>query len=84
MPHDEANAETALVHPTTIDLWVVLEGSGTLTTGGTIQNGKIVGGQSHTIRAGDVEFIPATVPHGVSVVHGSITWLNIRWDNDWK
>jgi mannose-6-phosphate isomerase-like protein (cupin superfamily) len=78
------NAETALVHPTTIDLWVVLEGSGTLTTGGTIQNGKIVGGQSHTIKAGDVEFIPATVPHGVSGVQGSITWLNIRWDNDWK
>ena len=78
------NAETALVHPTTIDLWVVLEGSGTLTTGGTIQNGKIVGGQSHTIRAGDVEFITATVPHGVSGVQGSITWLNIRWDNDWK
>ena len=78
------NAETALVHPTTIDLWVVLEGSGTLTTGGRIQDGKIVGGQSHTIRAGDVEFIPATVPHGVSGVQGSITWLNIRWDNDWK
>ena len=78
------NAETALVHPTTIDLWVVLEGSGTLTTGGTIQNGKIVGGQSHRIKAGDVEFIPATVPHGVSNVQGSITWLNIRWDNDWK
>jgi mannose-6-phosphate isomerase-like protein (cupin superfamily) len=78
------NAETALVHPNTIDLWVVIEGSGTLTTGGTIQNGKIVGGQSHTIKAGDVEFIPATVPHGVSGVQGSITWLNIRWDNDWK
>jgi hypothetical protein len=31
-----------------------------------------------------VEFIPATVPHGVSGVQGSITWLNIRWDNDWK
>lgn len=78
------NAETALVHPNTIDLWVVLEGAGTLTTGGTIQNGKIVGGQSHAIKAGDVEFIPATVPHGVSGVQGSITWLNIRWDNDWK
>ncbi len=24
------------------------------------------------------------VPHGVSNVQGSITWLNIRWDNDWK
>ena len=78
------NAETALVHPKTIDLWVILEGSGTLTTGGTIQNGKIVGGQSHTIKAGDVEFIPPTVAHGVSGVQGSLTWLNIRWDTDWK
>lgn len=78
------NAETALVHPQTIDVWVVLEGSGTLTTGGKLENGKIVGGQSHLIKAGDVEFIPATVPHGVSGVKGSITWLNIRWDTDWK
>jgi mannose-6-phosphate isomerase-like protein (cupin superfamily) len=77
-------AETALVHPNTIDLWVVLEGSGTLTSGGTIQNGKIVGGQSHTIKAGDVEFIPPTIAHGVSGVQGSLTWLNIRWDTDWK
>lgn len=78
------NAETALVHPHTIDVWVVLEGSGTLTTGGTIQNGRIVGGESHLITAGDVEFIPAAVPHGVSGVKGSITWLNIRWDTDWQ
>ncbi len=77
------NAETALVHPNTIDLWVVTEGLGTLTTGGRIENGKIVGGQSHPLKVGDVEFIPAGVPHGVSGVQGSITWLNIRWDTDW-
>ena len=41
-------AETALVHPITADLWVVLDGGGTLTTGGKIENGKIVGGQSRT------------------------------------
>ena len=77
------NAETALVHPQTVDVWVVIEGSGTLTTGGTIVDGKIVGGESRPLKAGDVEFIPATVPHGVSGVNGSITWLNIRWDVDW-
>jgi mannose-6-phosphate isomerase-like protein (cupin superfamily) len=77
------NAETALVHPTTIDTWVVLDGSGTLTTGGTLQNGKIVGGESHAVKVGDVEFIPAGLPHGVSGVNGNITWLNIRWDTDW-
>ena len=77
------NAETALVHPITIDVWVVLEGSGTLTTGGKLVDGKIVGGESHPIKAGDVEFIPANLPHGVSGVNGNITWLNIRWDVDW-
>src|SRR5215510_15015819 len=77
------NAETALVHPISIDVWVVLEGAGTLTTGGKIENGKIVGGESHPLKVGDVEFIPSGLPHGVSGVQGSITWLNVRWDVDW-
>ena len=77
------DAETALVHPITVDVWVVLEGSGTLTTGGKLVDGKIVGGESHPIKVGDVEFIPANLPHGVSGVNGNITWLNIRWDVDW-
>jgi mannose-6-phosphate isomerase-like protein (cupin superfamily) len=55
-----------------------------LTTGGRIDNGRIAGGESHPIKAGDVEFIPAGVPHGVSGVNGTITWLNIRWDVDWE
>ena len=63
-------------------MWVVTEGGGTLTTGGKLDGGKIVGGESHQIKVGDVEFIPAGVPHGVSGVTGSITWLNIRWDTN--
>jgi mannose-6-phosphate isomerase-like protein (cupin superfamily) len=77
------DAETALVHPNTADVWVVTEGSGTLTTGGKLDKGKIVGGESHPIKVGDVEFIPAGVPHGVSGVVGSITWLNIRFDTNY-
>ncbi|MBI4484905.1 MAG: hypothetical protein HY655_02740 [Acidobacteria bacterium] len=77
------NAETALVHPNTIDLWVVLEGSGTMTTGGKLENGKIIGGESNPLKVGDVYFVPAGVPHGVSGVNGNITWLNVRWDVDW-
>lgn len=78
------NAETALIHPKTVDVWVVLDGGGTLTTGGKVENGKIVGGESHTLKVGDVEFIPAGLPHGVSGVNGNITWLNVRWDTDWS
>src|SRR5687767_10906447 len=76
-------AETGLVHPITADLWVVLEGGGTLTTGGVLENGKINGGQSRPIKAGDVVYIPSGLPHGVSGVNGNITWLNVRWDTDW-
>lgn len=77
------NAETALAHPKTIDLWVVLEGSGTMTTGGRIEAGKIIGGESNALEVGDVYFVPAGVPHGVSGVADNITWLNVRWDVDW-
>src|ERR1051325_8319373 len=76
-------AETGLVHPITADLWVVLEGGGTLTTGGVLENGKINGGQSHHIKVGDVVYIPSGLPHGVSGVDTNITWLNVRWDTDW-
>jgi mannose-6-phosphate isomerase-like protein (cupin superfamily) len=76
-------AETGLVHPITADLWVVLEGAGTLTTGGVLEKGKILGGQSRPIKAGDVVYIPSGLPHGVSGVDRNITWLNVRWDTDW-
>ena len=76
-------AETALVHPITADLWVVLEGGGTLTTGGVLEKGKINGGQSRQIKMGDIVYIPSGLPHGVSGVDKNITWLNVRWDTDW-
>jgi mannose-6-phosphate isomerase-like protein (cupin superfamily) len=71
------------VHPITADLWVVLEGGGTLTTGGVLEKGKILGGQSRPIKVGDVVYIPSGLPHGVSGVDKNITWLNVRWDTDW-
>jgi mannose-6-phosphate isomerase-like protein (cupin superfamily) len=76
-------AETGLVHPITADLWVVLEGGGTLTTGGVLEKGKILGGQSRPIKVGDIVYIPSGLPHGVSGVDKNITWLNVRWDTDW-
>src|SRR5687768_6708519 len=76
-------AETGLVHPITADLWVVLEGGGTLTTGGVLEKGKINGGQSRQIKTGDVVYIPSGLPHGVRGVNSNITWLNVRWDTDW-
>jgi mannose-6-phosphate isomerase-like protein (cupin superfamily) len=78
------NAESALVHPVTADVWVVTEGEGTLTVNGTLEGTRIVGGDSRPLKVGDVVFVPAGVPHGVSGVNGSITWLNIRFDTNYE
>ena len=78
------NAESALVHPVTADVWVVTEGSGTLTVNGRLEGNRIVGGDSRPLNVGDVVFVPAGVPHGVSGVSGSITWLNIRFDTNYE
>ena len=84
------NAESALMHPRTTDVYVIREGSGTLVTGGQIvdesgnpvdgQRGAAIrGGTERRIGAGDLVFIPAGVPHGIRDTEG-ITWFNIRFD----
>ena len=79
------NAESALVHPVTADVWVVTEGSGTLTVNGKLEGNRIVGGDSRPLVVGDVVFVPAGVPHGVSGVGSAgITWLNIRFDTNYE
>jgi mannose-6-phosphate isomerase-like protein (cupin superfamily) len=66
-------------HAAFTDVWYVLEGSGTLVTGGEIVGGvettpgevrgrSIAGGDSRRIRAGDFATVPAGVPHWVSGV----------------
>jgi mannose-6-phosphate isomerase-like protein (cupin superfamily) len=72
-----ANYRT-LVHPDTIDVWVVQQGYGTLVTGGERTADGHSGGDERFIGVGDVIFIPAGVPHGIKE-SVSITWLNIRF-----
>ena len=61
------------------DVWFVLDGAGTLVTGGAISEGietapgetrgrSIAGGESRRVRAGDFGIVPAGVPHWVSHV----------------
>jgi len=67
-----------LVHPDTIDVWVVQAGSGTLLTGGRKDGDRQIGGDERFIDVGDLIFIPAGMPHGMKETE-SITWLNIRF-----
>ena len=85
-----AGAETALSHPNITEIWVVREGSGIVSTGGSLVNPEpgtgpgelrgqsIRGGMERTISAGDLVFIPPNVPHGIKDSKG-ITYLNIRF-----
>jgi mannose-6-phosphate isomerase-like protein (cupin superfamily) len=88
-----AGAETALVHGTISEVWVIREGAGTLATGGSLVDPKkgasgdgelsgssIRGGVERTIKAGDVVFIPPGVPHGIKESASGVTYLNIRFE----
>jgi len=67
-----------LVHPDTIDVWVVQAGSGTVVTGGERTENSHTGGEERYLGVGDLVFIPAGMPHGIKETD-SITWLNIRF-----
>lgn len=66
----------------------VIEGSGTLVTGGTVVEPKrtganvtgtgIIGGVSQTVKAGDVFLIPEGVPHWFKAVDGKLVMLSVH------
>jgi mannose-6-phosphate isomerase-like protein (cupin superfamily) len=62
---------------------LILEGSGTLITGGKMipgANGNTIeGGVSHVVKKGDVFIIPANTPHMYSQVDGSVTYFETRF-----
>jgi mannose-6-phosphate isomerase-like protein (cupin superfamily) len=82
-------------HDTTIDTWVVLQGSGTASTGFSTDAGgmhvhpsrtgtRVAGtGVEAPAKVGDVFFIPSDFTHGFSSVNSRMVWLNIRWDDNY-
>ena len=62
------------------EIHYIVDGSATLVTGGTIVKGKIEGGETRQVGKGDAVFIAAGVPHWYSVVNGSVTYLEVRFD----
>jgi mannose-6-phosphate isomerase-like protein (cupin superfamily) len=94
-----ANIEASLEHHQITEIYHVISGSGTMVTGGTMENlketadphtievvgpsaggGKIVGGQSRKIGAGDVVIIPPDTPHGWTDVSDELVYLVVRMD----
>lgn len=94
-----ANIQASLAHHQITEVYHVISGSGTMMTGGTMENpkestdahtisvvgpsaggGKIVGGQSRKIGAGDVIIVPPDTPHGWSDVSDELVYLVVRMD----
>jgi mannose-6-phosphate isomerase-like protein (cupin superfamily) len=72
-------------HNTEAEMWFVLDGSGTVTTGGKLvpimREGKqvgrrIEGGTVHKVSKGDVLFFPESVPH--QATEGNLTFLTFE------
>ena len=88
--------QNALVHDKIDEIYYVLEGGGTMITGGKLVNGKqttgsatigpgwsgssIQAGQSRRVNVGDVVIIPAGMPHMFSQLDGTIRYLVYRVD----
>jgi quercetin dioxygenase-like cupin family protein len=77
------------VHPAEAEYAIVLEGSGTLVSGGTmadskvknaslIEGSQIEGGATRTLGPGDVLLIPAGVPHWFGITGNRLVLLGIK------
>ena len=74
----------AAVHPGWTEMHLILEGGGTLVTGGKMTSAAgggntIEGGVSHTLKKGDVFIIPANTPHMYTQVDGSLSYFELRF-----
>jgi hypothetical protein len=66
------------------EVYYILEGSGTYTTGGTMPDPKnrtagIKGGQTNDIKAGDIIVIPPGTAHWFSRINGQVTYIEARF-----
>ena len=85
--------EGPVMHKLTTEVYVIQKGSGTYTSGGSLEGpieehpgtpdayfGKsIKGGSVHEVKEGDVLVIPAGVPHQFTKVNGSVAYINVKF-----
>lgn len=81
--------DTAGVHDLDAELYYIVDGAGTLVTGGTLVDAKrtnptnwsgsaIKGGDSRRVAKGDVMLIPEGMPHWFSALEGSVTVVTLH------
>jgi mannose-6-phosphate isomerase-like protein (cupin superfamily) len=86
---------SALIHDQATEIYYILDGSGTIVTGGSLKNpretdltrlgagishsGERVGGESRKVKAKDIIIVPAGTPHSFSQLDGPISYLVYRF-----
>jgi mannose-6-phosphate isomerase-like protein (cupin superfamily) len=76
----------AIVHSDAHEMFYIVDGSGTLVTGGTIVRGAggantatIEGGETRHVQKGDVIVIPKNTPHWYREIDGTLVYLEGRF-----
>ena len=96
MLHRVKPEASALIHDHVTETYYILSGSGTIVTGGSLgdakpydltrvnagmsQTGTRQGGESRTLKPGDIIIIPAGTPHSFSALDGPISYLVYRFE----
>ncbi len=94
-----ANIEASLAHHRITEIYHIVSGSGTMVSGGTMENaketadahtisvvgpsaagGRILGGATRKVGAGDVIILPPDTPHGWTEVSEELVYLVVRMD----
>ncbi|MGE3510163.1 MAG: cupin domain-containing protein [Vicinamibacterales bacterium] len=79
----------ASIHETEAEMFLVLEGSGTIVTGGTLKDEKrtnpqnrsgsgIAGGESRKVAKGDFIMVPENTGHWFSAIDGTLVLMSIH------
>ena len=96
MLHRTRPEASALIHERVTEIYYILDGSGTIVTGGTLKDpkptdltrlaagpsltGTRVGGDSRRVKAKDIIMVPAGTPHSFSQLDGPISYLVYRFE----
>ena len=84
---ERTKPQGAIAHPGFMEVHHIIEGAGTLVTGGTIVRASgeaagsatIDGGVTRRVAKGDVVLVPAGAPHWYKDLEGTLTYLEVRF-----
>ena len=88
MEHRVNMMQNASIHDKEAELFYVIDGSGTIVTGGKLVNGTqngdnwtgsaIEGGTSKKVAKGDFVLVPEATPHWFSAIDGELTLMSLH------